>query len=128
MLATSRPRKHFHKHGLLHEGRYPLTPLLRCSRCKGPVRTIAPDRWACQDSRARGRCRASTFILRNVDRLSAQRLTAWIERRTQWAPIVQQARDQSANARLRIDAALAQRRPKVQRLVAAIAAGPIPGK
>jgi len=123
MLATSRPRKHFHKQGLLHEGHYPLTPLLRCSRCKGPVRTIAPDRWACQDSRARGRCRASTFILRDVDLLSAQQLTGWIRRRRDWAPIVQQARDQAAHARLRIDAALAERRPKVQRLVAAISGG-----
>ena len=123
MLATSRPRKHFHKHGLLHKGYYPLTPLLRCPRCKGPVRTIAPDRWACQNSRAGRSCSASTFILRDVDRISAQRLTAWIQRRKEWAPIVRQARSQSANARLRIDAELAERRPKVQRLVAAIASG-----
>ncbi len=123
MLATSRPLKRFHKHGLLQEGRYPLTPLLRCSRCKGPVRMIAPDRWACQVSRARAGCNAGTFTLRHVDRLSAQRLTAWIQRRKEWAPIVRQARDQAANTRLHIDAAIAERRPKVQRLVAAISNG-----
>lgn len=123
MLATSRPRKHFHKQGLLNKGHHPLTPLLRCPLCKGAVRTIAPDRWACQVSRSGGNCNASTFILRDVDRLSAQRLTTWIQRRKQWAPIVQQARDQAAHARLLIDAALAERRPKVQRLVAAITAG-----
>lgn len=123
MLATSRPRKHFHKQELLNKGRHPLTPLLRCPLCKGPVRTIAPDRWACQVSRSGGNCSASTFILRDVDRLSAQRLTAWVQRRKHWAPIVQQARDQAAHARLRIDAALAERRPQVQRLVAAITGG-----
>ena len=123
MLATSRPRKHFHKHGLLHKGYYPLTPLLRCPRCKGPVRTIAPDRWACQNSRARGHCGASTFILRDVDRLSAQQLTAWIHRRKQWTPIIQRARNQAANARLRLDAELSERRLQAQRLVAAIKAG-----
>ena len=123
MLASSRPRKRFHKQALLNKGRHPLTPLLRCPLCKGPVRTIAPDRWACQVSRSGGNCSASTFILRDVDRLSAQRLTTWVQRRKQWAPILQQARDQAAHARLLIDAALAERRPKVQRLVAAITAG-----
>ena len=81
--ARSRPRTHPPGVPALARGAMPLTPLLRCAKCHGPVRTIARNRWACQSSRTNSACscNAKTFVLRNVDLLCARQLVSWIRRR-----------------------------------------------
>ena len=101
----------------------PLTPLLRCARCKGPVRTIARNRWACKTARQGGKCSASTFVLRDIDRLSARQLTEWIRRRKKWEHILQEAQNHLIQARIHLEAELSDRLLRSQRLIAIVERG-----
>lgn len=121
--SRSMPRKHPISVPSLARGAMPLTPLLRCSRCKGPVRTIARDRWACSNSRARGKCTAPTFVLRDIDRLCARKLTSWIRRRKEWLQILQEAQNRTVEAKARLEAELSDRTLLERRLINAVETG-----
>ena len=121
--SRSMPRRHLAGAPSLARGAMPLTPLLRCSRCKGPVRTIAPNRWACQTVRTGGKCSASTFMLRNVDQLCARKLTSWILRRKQWRQILQEAQNRIVEARAQLEAELSDRSLLEHRLIKAVETG-----
>ncbi len=119
----SRPRTRFMNVPALARGAMPLTPLLRCSRCKGPVRTIARNRWACKNAEQCGKCSARTFVLRDIDRLAAQQLTGWIQRRRKWDAILQQAQNRLVQARLHLEAELSDRLLRSKRLIAFVERG-----
>ena len=123
LRERSYPRTQFRTVPALAGGAMPLTPLLRCSRCKGPVRTIARNRWACKAARQGGKCSASTFVLRDIDRLSARQLTEWIGRRRKWQHILQQAQNQLVQARIHLEAELSDRLLRSKRLIAAVERG-----
>ncbi len=91
IIATSRPRKPPPGLPSLPKGAKPLTPVLRCAHCGGGINSLARDRWACTASRARNRCQARTFVLRDLETLVAKRLVQWIGRRTKWDRVVGEA-------------------------------------
>ncbi len=121
--ARSRPRTRLPGVPALARGAMPLTPLLRCSICKGPVRTIAHNRWACQSSKTSSACSASTFVLRNVDLLCARQLVSWIRRRKQWDRIVQEAQNRIVEARAHLEAEITDRSLRQRRLITAVETG-----
>lgn len=121
--SRSMPRRRLINVPRLVRGTMPLTPLLRCSRCKGPVRTIARNRWACTDSRAHGKCTMRTFVLRDVDRLCARQLTSWISRRKEWRQILQEAQNRIVEAKAQLEAELSDRTLLQGRLINAIETG-----
>ena len=101
----------------------PLTPLLRCSRCKGPVRTIARHRWACKTSRSNRNCSARTFVLRDVDRLCARQLTSWIRHRKGWNGILQEAQNRLVATRAQLNAEITDCTLRQSRLITAVELG-----
>ena len=123
LSERSLPRTRFTTVPVLSRGAMPLTPLLRCSRCKGPVRTIARNRWACKTARSGGECSVSTFVLRDIDRLSARQLTEWVRRRRKWNAILQEAQNRLVQARSHLEAELSDRTLRAQRLIAMVERG-----
>ena len=121
--SRSRPRKHPAGLPSLIRGAMPLTPLLRCSHCKGPVRTIARHRWTCKTSRSSGKCMASTFVLRDIDVLCARQLTSWIRRRKEWGHILQGAQNRIAETRAQLEAEMTDRTLRQRRLINAVETG-----
>lgn len=121
--ARSLPRRHLTGAPALARGAMPLTPLLRCSRCKGPVRTIARDRWACNDSRTLGKCTMRTFVLRNIDRLCARQLTSWIRRRKEWNRILQEAQNRIVEVQAHLKAEISDCNLRMKRLIDAVERG-----
>ena len=121
--SRSMPRKHLSSVPLLVRGAMPLTPLLRCSHCKGPVRTIARNRWACNTSRARGKCTARTFVLRDIDRVCAHQLTSWIRRRKEWNLILQDAQNRALESHTQLEAEISDRNLRMKRLIDAVERG-----
>lgn len=120
--ARSRPRKRPPGVPALARGAMPLTPLLRCSKCKGPVRTIARNRWACQSSRSTSTCTARTFVLCDIDVLCARQLISWIRRR-QWDRVVQDAQNRIVQIRAHLEAELTDRTLRQRRLITAVETG-----
>ena len=121
--SRSLPRRHTAGAPSLARGAMPLTTLLRCSRCKGPVRTIGRHRWACNESKARGKCTARTFVLRDIDRLSARQLTSWVRRHKDWNHILQDAHNRIVETRAHLRAELSDCNLRMNRLVQAIETG-----
>ncbi len=123
--ARSRPRTRPPGVPALARGAMPLTPLLRCARCKGPVRTIARDRWACQSSKSSSACtcNARTYVLRDVDLLCARQLVSWIRRGRQWDRIVQEAQNSIVETRAHVEAEITDRTLRQGRLITAVETG-----
>ena len=121
--ARSRPRTRPTGVPALVRGAMPLTPLLRCSKCKGPVRTIARHRWACQSSRSKTACNARTFVLRDVDLLCARQLTSWVRRHRQWERDVQEAQNLINETRAHLKAEITDHTLRQRRLITAVENG-----
>ena len=121
--ARSRPRVHPIGVPALARGAMPLTPLLRCSRCKGPVRTIARHRWACKTSRSSNKCSAPTFVLRDIDLLCARQLTSWIRHRRGWTRILQEAQNRIVETHAQLEAEITDCTLRQRRLITAVEVG-----
>ncbi len=123
--SRSLPRRHLTGAPALARGAMPLTPLLRCAKCHGPVRTIARNRWACQASRSNSACscNARTFVLRDVDLRCARQLLSWIRRGKQWDHIVQEAQNRIVETRAHLEAEITDRTLRQSRLITAVETG-----
>lgn len=123
--ARSRPRTRPPGVPALARGAMPLTPLLRCAKCKGPVRTIARNRWACQSSRTNSSCTCNTrtFVLRDVDLLCARQLVSWVRYRKQWDRLIQEAQNRIVETRAHLEAEITDRTLRQRRLVTAVETG-----
>ena len=120
LRQRSRPRTLTKGVPALAGGAMPLTPLLRCARCQGPVRTIARHRWACQTARKGPDCPERTFVLRDIDRVCAHQLIDWIQRRKNWHRVIEQAQHQILQDRALVALELSDRTLRVQRLITAV--------
>ena len=125
LQARSRPRTRPPGVPALTGGAMPLTPLLRCSKCHSPVRTIARDRWACQSRKSNNECTCDTrtYVLRDVDLLCARQLVSWIRRGKQWDRIVQEAQNRIVETRAHLEAEITDRILRQSRLIAAVETG-----
>lgn len=101
-------------------GAKPLTQILRCGLCHGPSRTIATDRWACVQGIQRQGCTPRTFTIRDMERVAAQKLTAWVFARRDWSRFAERAQRRSRERRRAIEADIADAQRRIQRLTEAI--------
>ena len=104
-------------------GAGPLTHLLHCSRCRGPVRSIARGRYACRRAMDREGCDAPTFSLSDLETAVAERLGAWVRRPRDWQRIVEVVQSHREERRRDIESEIAEKEVAVGRLVAAIEGG-----
>ena len=100
-----------------------LTHLLHCSRCRGPVRSIARGRYACRRALDREGCDAPTFSLSDLETAVAERLGAWVRRPRDWQRIVEVVQSQREERRRDIESEIAEKEVAVGCLVAAIEGG-----
>ena len=126
ILAASQPRTPPPGITSMPKGAKPLTPLLRCPRCQGPINSLARHRWACNASRARKGCNTPTFVLRDLEVLVARRLAQWIRRRRNWHTVLQQALSQLAQRRHTLQTRIDRNRLQTRRLIEAIQDGEKP--
>ncbi len=103
-------------------GAMPLTPLLTCPQCNGPIRTFARDRWACQNA-LNEQCSVPTFSLRKLDLLVAQHLFDWVHEQTDWSDLLQLSHDRQAKRIQELKHVIAETQLKIDRLTLAIENG-----
>lgn len=120
IIATSRPRTPPPGLPSLPKGAKPLTPILRCMHCNGPINSLSRERWACTASRARKECRARTFVLRDLEALAARHLAQWIGRRRNWDKVVGQALAELGRRRGDLQERIDLNRQETRRLVEVI--------
>ena len=104
-------------------GAGPLTRLLHCSRCRGPVRAIARGRYGCRRALDGEGCDAPTFSLGDLEGAVAERLGAWVRRRRDWRRILEVVQSHREERRRHIESEIAEKEVAVGRLVAAIEGG-----
>ena len=104
-------------------GAGPLTRLLHCSRCRGPVRAVARGRYGCRRALDAGGCDAPTFSVADLEGAVAGRLHAWVRRKRDWGRILEVVQSHREERRRHIESDIAEREVAVGRLVAAIEGG-----
>lgn len=104
-------------------GAGPLTHLLHCSRCRGPVRAIARGRYGCRRALDGGGCDAPTFSLADLEGAVAGRLHAWVRRPRDWGRILEVVKSHREERRRHIESEIAAKEVAIGRLVAAIEGG-----
>ena len=104
-------------------GAGPLTRLLHCSRCRGPVRAVARGRYGCRRALDAEGCDAPTFSLSDLETAVAERLAAWVRRPRDWQRILEVVKSHREERRRHIEGDIAEKEVAVGRLVAAIEGG-----
>lgn len=106
-------------------GAAPLTPLLTCPECRGPIRTIARDRWACTNGRRRKCSVTRTFVLRDIESLAAAQLVVWLRRHRKWSRIPDAAKIQLEARRLALEKRIDRTSAAIEHLLDTIETGSV---
>ena len=117
MRGRAAPRGRF-------KARRPLTPLIRCGHCGGPMVIEERRRYSCVNRRRRGGCTMNRGIAAiSPETQAAALLCGWAGEQTDWTASLSGAIANLKAARARIKTDLEDKREQIDNIVRAIAAG-----